>query len=78
MNKKQLTYLQIGVLIPTLLFVFLYAINPLQKQYNLISIAIIFTVLLLLAAIIFKKNGFYRIISYYVTFTLLILSYLIL
>lgn len=78
MNNKQLIYLRIGVLIPTLLFVFLYGINPLRKQYNLIAIAAIFTVLLLLSAIVFKKNRFYRIISYYVIFTLLILSYLIL
>ena len=78
MNKRQLILLQIGVLIPTFLFIFLYALNPLRKSYNLIAIAAIFTVSLLLAAIIFKRNGFYRIISYYVIFTLLILSYLIL
>ncbi len=78
MNQRKLLLLRIGVLVPTFLFIYLYALDPLHKYPNLIAIAVIFTVLLLLAAIVFRKNDVYRIICYYAVFVLLTLSYLIL
>mgnify|MGYP001425998293 CR=1 FL=1 len=77
MNKKMI-FLRIGVILPTLLFIYLYAIDPLNKHYNLIVIASIFTVLLLLSTILFKKNRLNIILSYYAIFGLLIISYLLL
>lgn len=78
MNKKNLMLLRIGVIFPTLLFIYLYAIDPLNKHYNLIVIAAIFTVLLLVSTILFKKSNLNIILSYYAIFGLLIISYLLL
>ncbi len=78
MNKKKLLFLRIGVIFPTLLFIYLYALDPLNKHYNLIVIASIFTVLLLVSTILFKRNNLNIILSYYAIFGLLIVSYLLL